>query len=144
FLGNLRDQEVPDVCRVVRDSVQSIAPVSVIVKGLGAFPSIDRPRVIWLGIDEGHDELRALQSAVDDGLRALGFPIERQDYRPHLTLGRLPSGARWGAGFREYSGQYRETAFGGFEVDEVIVYASYLERSGPVYTRMATIELAGS
>ncbi len=143
FLGNIRDQEVPDVCRIVEESVRNSPPISVLVKGLGAFPSLDRPRVIWLGIDQGYDELRTLQQAVDEGLRALGFPIERQDFRPHLTLGRLASGVRCAANYREYAERYRDTIFGGFEIDAVIVFASYLERSGAVHTPMATIELAG-
>lgn len=143
FLGNIQDREVPDVCRAVTSAVANLPPISVTVRGLGAFPSRARPRILWMGIEHGHDELIALQQAVEAALHPLGFLRERQDYRPHLTLGRQPAGQRDVVPWTELMESEANTIFGGFEVDAVVVYASYLERNGPVYTPMATIELDG-
>ncbi len=143
FLGNVRDNEVPDVCRAVQRVVQEREPVVAAVAGLGAFPDIQRPRTVWMGITEGAELLVDLQRRIDGALREMGFPLERNDFQPHITLGRIAKGAAWNPLVSEYLQREADTAFGGFEVDEVVVYSSFDEKSGRTYTPMATIGLEG-
>jgi 2'-5' RNA ligase len=134
---------VPDVCRAVQRAVNGLEPVVATVAGLGAFPDIQRPRTVWMGITEGADQLVALQRKIDGALKEMGFPLERNDFQPHITLGRIAKGADWNPLVSGYLQEQADTAFGGFEVDEVVVYSSFAERSGRTYTPMATIGLDG-
>lgn len=143
FLGNMRDHEIPEICQRVERAVQTIPPISLTIVGLGAFPKLERPRVIWMGIDSGKEELVELQRAIDDGLRPMGFQLEKNDFQPHITLGRVSSGSTWTESLQQYLAAHEATNFGGFEIDEVIVYSSFVDRFGPTYTPMATLELAG-
>lgn len=143
FLGNVRDNEVPEVCRVVQRAVNGLEPLVATVAGLGAFPDIQRPRTIWMGITEGADELVSLQRRIDAALNALGFPLERNDFQPHITLGRIAKGAAWNPLISEHLQQQADTALGGLEIDEVVVYSSFEDRAGRTYTPMATIGLEG-
>jgi len=143
FLGNIRDNESPDVCRLVQRAVQDCEPVVLEVAGLGAFPSIDRPRTLWMGITQGMDEIRDLQRRVDEALKEMGFPPERTEFTPHVTLGRLTRGNRSHPAVAAYIANHPETPFGRIEIDQVIVYSSFGDRSGRTYTPMATIDLDG-
>jgi 2'-5' RNA ligase len=63
-------------------------PVPMRLRGLGAFPNLRRPRVIWVGIDPA-PKLELLQHDVEEGCAALGVQVEGKPFRPHLTIGRL-------------------------------------------------------
>lgn len=100
FLGDLSDREMAEVClRAVRAAARH-ASFELEARGVGAFPSIHRPRTLWLGAGEGAQALRALHADIDDALRDLGFRGEARDFVPHLTLGRTaahrPSSVRAG------------------------------------------------
>jgi 2'-5' RNA ligase len=143
FLGNIRDSEVPELCQVVQQSVSMMEPVMVSVKGMGVFPNLSHPKVIWLGMGEGRSELQHLHRQVSTGLQKLGFPRESSEFRPHLTLGRIAGSGRLADEVVEWIERHHDTEFGGFEIDQVIVYSSFQDKEGPTYTPMATIDLNG-
>lgn len=143
FLGNVPDNEVPDVCRVVGRAMSGFPPVACELSGVGAFPDNRRPRTLWLRIGEGTDELREMRRALDQALLELRFPLERGEFRPHVTLGRIDRNAAWNQAVTRYLDDNAEHQFGGFEVDEIIVYSSFEDRRGRTYTPMATIGLDG-
>jgi 2'-5' RNA ligase len=73
------------------EAVVSEAPLALEAHGLGAFPSVRRPRVLWAGIAGGAPRLVAVAVEVDRALAALGFPPEERPFRAHLTIGRVRS-----------------------------------------------------
>ena len=90
FLGNVTEIETPDICRVVAEAAAGIEPFEIVFKGLGAFPRVSEPRTIWLGIDQGQQELEVLHNAIEEALKKeMGFGKEHRKFHPHLTLGRL-------------------------------------------------------
>ncbi|MCE2791494.1 MAG: RNA 2',3'-cyclic phosphodiesterase [Planctomycetota bacterium] len=143
FLGNLLDREIPELCQVVTEAVRQMEPVVVDVRGLGAFPDERHPKVIWLGLGPDLAELQQLHRQIGEGLKRMGFPPERGDFRPHLTLGRIPVATELDDPVADWIAAHAETPFGSFEIDQVIVYSSFLDREGPTYTPMATIDLQG-
>lgn len=143
FLGNIQDTEAPEVCSRVQKAVRSRSPVVLTVQGLGAFPGLDHPRTLWMGITEGVDEIRALQKEIDLALQPMGFPPERNEFSPHITLGRLARGTGGSRLVGEYMSTQLEKRFGTVEVDEVVVYSSFAERKGRSHTPMATVGLEG-
>ncbi len=56
---------------------------------LGAFPSLENPKIVWIGLETGHKETLSLQSAVATVLEKLGFVLDARPFHPHVTLGRV-------------------------------------------------------
>lgn len=141
FLGDVRDADIPDVCRAVTEAVSAMQPFAISCRGAGAFPDAHRPRTIWLGVDQGLDELTGLQAAVEESLASVGFAKEGRVYHPHLTLGRVRSG---GPALRDLGRLIRDHAdfeAGTAAIEEVVVFASYLDRSGPTYQPLGRARL---
>ncbi|MGH7922041.1 MAG: RNA 2',3'-cyclic phosphodiesterase [Candidatus Dormibacteraceae bacterium] len=62
---------------------------TVTLGGVGRFGSATRPRVLWLGVEDGLEPLRALAEAVGEACRRAGEPGDERTYNPHLTLCRV-------------------------------------------------------
>lgn len=142
FLGDVEAIFIPDVCKAVGAAVADQAGFELELGGVGAFPNINRPRTIWLGVTKGHDELLALHDAIDAALADLGFRSETRRFTPHLTIGRVkqPSGAS--DELSQLIAQHDGFVAGKLPVDEVAIVSSKLERDGPVYTMLGHSALA--
>jgi 2'-5' RNA ligase len=88
FLGPTLEDKVDAVGMAVRAVAAASAPFDVRLAGAGAFPSPDRPRALWLGVNDGATQLAALATRLDDELVAAGWAHEERPFRPHLTLAR--------------------------------------------------------
>jgi 2'-5' RNA ligase len=93
FLGEVPDSKLPSVRASLQDAIVESPPFNVVVQGLGAFPSLARPNIFWIGVSGG-DELLNLQRRIDDAMAALGFESEDRPYKPHITLGRTRKDGR--------------------------------------------------
>ena len=144
FLGNVADADIPEICRVVGAAAAEIEPFEIICRGLGGFPSSAEARTLWLGIEQGNDELRELQAAIDEALKKeMGFAKEARGFTPHLTIGRVKGGSEEGmtalaAKLAEHMNYDADLSV----VEEVVVFASFLGRSGPTYEALAHCPLA--
>ena len=141
FLGDVPTTELPEVCKATAAAAAAVEPFDFRVCGCGAFPSLDKPRTIWLGVDEGADELERLHDALDEALSTLGFRREQRKFRPHLTLGRVLNSP---LGLKELArllAEQEDMVAGSVGVDELVVYSSELDFDGPTYEPMATLPL---
>lgn len=141
FLGDVDERQIPEVCAAIQVAAQSVDPFELVCAGVGAFPDAQRPRTLWIGTDEGTAEVSALQYSTETGLDEIGFPKEKRKYKPHLTIGRIRRGR---GSVRRLSEMLKET--GGFDagktiINEVIVFSSELQPSGPVYHPLARCPL---
>ena len=93
FLGDVEEARVADVASALARVAAGHAAVRVVVSGVGAFPSLARPRVVWAGV-EATPRLELLQHDVEAACAALGFEVEGRAFRPHVTLGRVRPAAR--------------------------------------------------
>lgn len=144
FLGNVSEVETPDICRVVAEAAARVEPFEMVFRGLGAFPRVSEPRTIWLGIDQGQEELAELHETIEGALRTeMGFGKENRKFHPHLTLGRLRKESD--PARDELSRLIQENgAFDGdlTVVEEVVTFASTLGRQGPAHEPMGHASLA--
>lgn len=129
--------------QAVHDAVERIAAghnvMKMYARGLGAFPSLQRPRVLWCGLHcEG---LEDLAHAIDSELTSLGFESEKRPFSAHITLARLRSGRRLEP-LRSAVQQHLADSFGSVDVNTVTIYRSTLRRDGAVYDALWTIPLA--
>jgi len=138
FLGDVVDREIPQVCKVIRESCQSTVPFELEFEGIGGFPDDERPRVVWAGIISGGDFLIELVKRLETGLASLGFKPEPRDYRPHLTLGRARSGSA-SPDVVEKIKRFKRRRLGILPVDQVRLYASFLDKEGTTYNVMDKI-----
>ena len=141
FVGDVLETEVADLCRDVQRSLQGVSPFMISLGGLGAFPDPDHPRVVWLGVKDGVEELTEIHGRLEGVLKQWGFPKDRFDFRPHITLGRLRRGGRWNQSLADFIERHVDHDGGMCEVNEVVVNSSYLEKSGPTYTAMSRVAL---
>ncbi|HID10750.1 MAG TPA: RNA 2',3'-cyclic phosphodiesterase [Candidatus Latescibacteria bacterium] len=140
FLGEIEEERLEEVFFGVEEAVSGVGPFQMVLEGLGGFPGLGRPRVLWVGVSEGAGELRDLAERVEGSLERRGFPREGRPFSPHLTIGRVrqPSG-RLG----QLTAVMREKDFGPEEVrvEEVKVMKSELMPSGAVYTTLRSFAL---
>jgi len=143
FLGDISDEQMAEACRIVGRVAAQHEPFALTSVGVGAFPKVDRPRTLWLGAGQGGEKLCQLQAELEEGLNELGFRGENRRFVPHLTLGRLSRGSHGGLALTEQVLQMSDFDGGAMEVDEVKVYASILERGGPIYHVLSRAPLSG-
>lgn len=143
FLGDVDYRDVYHVCRAVEECVAELEPFTVEIRGVGAFPSLERPRVIWLGVDLGSEEMSMLNEKVETALSALGFPREGRKFHAHLTLGRVKKGGRALEHLVAMLREVKDQDFGPVVVDQVVIFSSELHPTGPVYEAMGHAELKG-
>ena len=147
FLGDdVGDADLHRICRAVDTAAAAARPFRLSCAGIGVFPDQQRPRVAWLGIREGTEELVALHDALAALLEPLGFPPEARGYRPHLTLGRFRGGGRRGVDAAVLAESIRaaEDADGGSTmIQRVCLYESRLAREGAAHDRLHAAALRG-
>ncbi len=139
FLGPVQAQRIEEIHAAVAAAVRDQPPLTLQVCGLGAFPNLRRPRVLWAGL-EG-DDLGALARRVDDALVRLGFAAEPRAFSPHVTLARVNTLKGWGTLEKQIE-THGADHFGVSTVAAVHIYRSVLQPGGSVYTLLRTIPLA--
>ena len=88
FLGEQPGERVGELRQALVGAAAQVPTHALVLRGLGAFPSLRRPRVLWLGV-EANDASATLYQKVDDACASLGFGREARDFHPHVTLGRV-------------------------------------------------------
>ena len=142
FLGEVENTEIPAVCNVIQDVCADREPFELHFAGTGGFPSLDRLRVLYAGIGDQTGSLTGIVSELDRDYADLGFKPESRDYTPHLTLGRAKGGrGRASEELIERLRKEEQLEFGQMVVDTVHVIASFLDKQGPTYQVMGTVEL---
>ncbi len=139
FLGDVEEEAVPGVVRAVRSAAAGVPVFSFVTRSVGAFPSLARPSVVWVGVAPV-DELFELHAEIERRLRSLGFPRERRRFRPHITVGRLRGPAA--GGFGDLLG-HLEAPEEQVVAREVWVMKSTLSPGGAIHEPIAAAPLAG-
>jgi RNA 2',3'-cyclic 3'-phosphodiesterase len=93
FLGDIEEAVIPDIQSILNQVTPRHLPITCRFGGLGVFPNFQRPKIIWLGVTEGTNQLAGLADDLSRELSRLGFKPEKRGYTPHLTLGRIKTGA---------------------------------------------------
>jgi RNA 2',3'-cyclic 3'-phosphodiesterase len=88
FLGDVAEDDLDSVKQVLKPIRENHDPFEASTSTFGAFPTEKKARILWAGIEEGQEHLRAMAEEVDNLLEPAGFERENRPYVPHLTLGR--------------------------------------------------------
>ena len=142
FLGNIDADKVSPITEAIARAAQGVSPFHLELGGVGAFPNLRRPNVIWLAVKGDVERLASLQKGIDHSLVPLGFSPESRPFTAHLTLGRLRE--RASAAERQRIGESLMTAKPEevpFQVGEISLMRSTLTPSGAIYSRLSSIPL---
>jgi RNA 2',3'-cyclic 3'-phosphodiesterase len=145
FLGDQSEERLADAEAALADAAAGSAPLDVTFHGIGAFPGLERPRILWVGLAHGALEVRRLQARVTDALAVRGFGKEERAWHPHLTIGRVHDERRWrretGPPLRSALAQAATMTFGTQRVAEVALMRSELSPAGARYTVRRALSL---
>ena len=138
FLGDVPASQVDAVSAALEGAAAAAHPFDLDLRGLGAFPDLRRPRVLWVGVGGDLEALQRLYEALEEALAPLGFPPEGRAFTPHLTLARLRDGTspqeRARAAAHLTSLEWEEGA--AVPVGGVSLMRSTLRSGGAVYSRL--------
>ena len=133
FLGEVEDRQVPRVCRIAEEVAGQHARFRISVEQLSCFPHPRRPRILWVGIGAGTQELVALHDSLEPPMIDLGYRREERRYVPHITLGRIKSDGPVDSLVKAMA-RKADWQGGEMEVREVSILSSELTPEGPLYT----------
>jgi 2'-5' RNA ligase len=145
FLGDTPLSKLDEIKAALARAATGVGSFTFTVEGLGCFPSIRRPRVVWVGLQEPSGRLARLRDAVEAHVAPLGFPMERRRFSPHLTLGRVLRRASKSE-IVEIGQVVTASEIGTLDEMAVTVVShikSDLRPSGAVYTTLFEAELTG-
>jgi 2'-5' RNA ligase len=139
FLGNVLPEKIVPIRQAMGRAVVGQAAFTLLARGLGCFPTLSRPRVLWMGL-EPHSALTQLQQCLEAELTPLRFAPEDRAFRPHLTLARMPQGLSH-TQLGPLLQTYHTHGFGEVAVEQLHLFQSQLHRDGAVYTMLHSVML---
>jgi RNA 2',3'-cyclic 3'-phosphodiesterase len=139
FFGETDEKQIPAIKRALQAAAGQSRGFTMKIRRTGIFGSRYDPKVVWFGIDpEPSLDLLATNTVAE--LRKEGWEPDRQNFVPHLTIGRIRE-LKDKALFQQVIDKYREANIQEQLVSEVILYESILQKEGPLYVKLASFEL---
>jgi 2'-5' RNA ligase len=143
FLGEQPDDALDALRGSLEQAVAPHAAFTLDLGGLGAFPNLRAPRVVWMGVSH-EPKLELLQHDVERACATLGYPLDARTFRPHITLGRTRDGVA-PADARALAAAARAVRFAATApAQSVDVMQSELGPHGARHTVLASLPLAGA
>lgn len=139
FLGNVSQEMIQPIEEALKPAFSIQKPFSLTVSGMGAFPSLGKPRVIWAGLSDEARIVVPMATEVEALIEPLGFVREKRAFNPHLTLGRVKS-SRLNADLLDAIRQNMTVTGPSFEADHAVLFQSILKPSGAVYVPLARFD----
>lgn len=145
FLGNVPLEQVPAITAGLARACAPFQSFPLSFAHLGCFPNLQRPRVVWVGLESASGVLSDLQRAVEAEIAPLGYPTEERGFTPHLTLGRAQRTASTEElrAVGRLIGEREVDQVASMRVDEVSLMRSELKPTGAVYTCLYKAPLQG-
>jgi 2'-5' RNA ligase len=143
FLGDVDRDDVEKIQIAMERASEGSSSFVLAGEGIGVFPDLRRPRVIWIGLSGDLQVLLALQAHLDSQLKGLGFPKEKRPFKGHLTLGRV-KGRLDTTRLREALEGLRRFQTDAFTVQSVALFQSTLRPQGAVYTKLTEVPLGNA
>ena len=135
FIGEIPRDLIERVVEALRGV--EFTPFTVHFVGLGAFPNPRRPRVIWVGVEEGSRELSELSAKVNSVLAKLKLPKPEEEFTPHLTIARVKSGV---GSLPMLIEENKSLELGSMLVDRFRLKKSTLTSRGPIYETLFEVK----
>jgi RNA 2',3'-cyclic 3'-phosphodiesterase len=139
FFKEIEDEKVNKLKMVLEDIAKQFQPFEIKIEGVGAFPSMNYVRVLWLGVKDGYQAMVSLTEMIEKALESMGFEAEEK-FVPHLTLGRVRSGSNKNE-LLTLIRKLENVEVGKMEVKELRLFQSKLSPNGPVYEEVFSVKI---
>ncbi|MEI6696265.1 MAG: RNA 2',3'-cyclic phosphodiesterase [Bacteroidota bacterium] len=139
FFGETEDAKIDGICQFIENITSATSAFSFNISNIGIFGSNYNPSVIWLGCNEC-SELETLAEKILSELKTIGFERDRQNFVPHLSLGRinhLTDKKR----FNQLIDKNNISAIQSVNVSEIFLFESVLRKEGPIYNILYSFKL---
>ena len=136
FIGEISEKRRDDIDNALTDLTWK--PLAVAVRGIGFFPGMRSPRVLWAGVE--CTTMAGLAEEVDSRLVRAGFDSEKRAFRAHLTLARTKE-SRLENTLVRAAAPHEQAEFGSFHADRIHLYQSTTKAGGSVYTKLKEFQL---
>ena len=143
FFGSISESEAENIGTEMGYCAGCFSPMTLSAKGIGVFPSVARPRVIWTGLSGQMPMLLSLQDALEKRLEKSGFKKEKRLFKGHLTIGRFKDMVN-SEKLIEAIRKHNDFDTDVFDAGEIILFKSDLLPAGPVYTELLKVALKAS
>lgn len=144
FPGEIEEATLVQIKERLMEVATQSPSFELVTSGIGFFPHISRPRVVWVGLEGEVERLKQLHSAVAGSVAGLPVhPEEKREFQPHLTLGRIRD-SRSFSGLVAIEEEGRRLRSEKFRVEELILYKSDLTPKGARYTKLSSFHLTGA
>ncbi len=137
FLGYIEEAAVEKIKTALQSVAAQHQPFELSVRGAGAFPTGNRPRVIWVGCHDTESRLKGLAGAVQEAMQPLGFEPERREFSAHLTIGRVKIPHADVALTRAVD-SLKDNGFGTLQVNAIHLFEGKLHPEGSIYTKLSS------
>ncbi|MEW6625017.1 MAG: RNA 2',3'-cyclic phosphodiesterase [Bacillota bacterium] len=132
FFKNLSVEEMEILNRGINSIASLLPKITIKTTRLGCFPSLNKPSVLWLGIEE-NQEIKDSYFVIKDFLIKQRIYVDEKDFHPHITLGRIKE-VKNRNGFRNLLQQKLQDLPQLLEkIGEIHLYESRLNTGGPIY-----------
>jgi RNA 2',3'-cyclic 3'-phosphodiesterase len=139
FFGDTPEEDIPLISNIFSEIAANYRPFELHMANTGVFGSSYNPRVVWFGI-AAHPSIEALAEEILNKLDKNGYPRDRQNFRPHLTIGRVKY-LENKAKFQEVIGRFKDTSLQKVKVDHFELIESKLRSRGPAYSTLHSFQL---
>jgi RNA 2',3'-cyclic 3'-phosphodiesterase len=143
FIGEIPAQNINSINTVLSETATNFKPFDLDISGIGAFPNLHRPRVIWLGLN-APPALSEMQKAIEKGCRSINVLGDDKPFSPHLTIGRIvrDSNPQDLQPIESIISHQNISTVGTLLVKSICLFKSDLNPTGSVYTRLSTFPLS--
>jgi RNA 2',3'-cyclic 3'-phosphodiesterase len=143
FLGNVDSGRVEALSENLEEAVSLHDRCLLNVSGLGVFPNLKRPRVLWAGATGSVSKLLEIQKAVSSVCAPLMESADEKSFSPHVTIARVKDPDRETIGaLQSLVNSEVDRVFGEMPLEEVLLVRSELGGKGSIYTTLASFSLA--
>lgn len=140
FLGETTTAQLALIRLAAREAAQEVTPFEIALQGIGAFPSAERPQIVWIGVADGASQLEDLSRRLTAGLARLRLGEDDRPFVAHLTLARVRDRRVWGDLVRALR-TFRDADVGRQKIDRIIVMESHLHPRGAHYEWVEEVPL---
>jgi 2'-5' RNA ligase len=140
FFGNVTE----DVDLRLREKISVIhfGAFFLPIASIGTFPSKGPPKIIWIGVGNGHPHLFQIHKRVQEAALSAGLEPDLRGWHPHITLARcrdVPPQV-----LRKFLKSNADLDLGMIRVEAFHLYSSKLTPDGSIHTRELTVPCSGS
>jgi 2'-5' RNA ligase len=140
FLGDISPDRVEPALNAMEKALRGFGAFDLVLKGLGVFPDMKKPKVVWMGANDITQACTRLSAVLDDAFEPLGYGRETRPFAAHLTLGRVRSRLHEAA-LVELINKNQDAAAGTLHVETVELMRSVSTETGPEYTCLKSVVL---